>query len=146
MALDPQPLEALTLNSKVLLPGALQRHDSSNGTRPKTSHPKIPSSQADRIRSRGYSTLFDRVTGMTLGKRLEGIEDSTKHKLIRKAIYLVSHLCFGTISMFLAALMYNNQAAHFTFALCILSASAWNGAGFYGEDLLPQHPLPIAPW
>jgi hypothetical protein len=75
---------------------------------------------------------------MTLGKRLEGIEDSTKHKLIRKAVYLVSHLCFGTASMFLAALMYNNQAAHFAFALCILSASAWNGAGFYGEIFQPQ--------
>lgn len=70
---------------------------------------------------------------MTIGKKLEGIQDDTKHKLIRKAVYLVSHLCFGAVTMFFAALMYYNHAAHFLFAVCILSASAWNGAGFYGE-------------
>lgn len=35
--------------------------------------------------------------------------------------------------MFFAALMYHNQIAHWVFALSMLAASAWNGAGFYGK-------------
>eukprot|EP00293_Proteomonas_sulcata_P007630 CAMPEP_0184291346 /NCGR_PEP_ID=MMETSP1049-20130417/3395_1 /TAXON_ID=77928 /ORGANISM="Proteomonas sulcata, Strain CCMP704" /LENGTH=248 /DNA_ID=CAMNT_0026598779 /DNA_START=563 /DNA_END=1310 /DNA_ORIENTATION=- len=88
---------------------------------------------ADRVKSRGYQTLFDRVTGMAVGKPLTAVKDSTEHQLLRKAIYLAAHLCFGITSMYFACLMYHSQWAHWSFALCICSASAWNGASFYGK-------------
>eukprot|EP00282_Hemiselmis_andersenii_P014290 CAMPEP_0114137926 /NCGR_PEP_ID=MMETSP0043_2-20121206/16033_1 /TAXON_ID=464988 /ORGANISM="Hemiselmis andersenii, Strain CCMP644" /LENGTH=364 /DNA_ID=CAMNT_0001231829 /DNA_START=73 /DNA_END=1167 /DNA_ORIENTATION=+ len=86
-----------------------------------------------RIQSRGYSTLFDRVTGMAIGKSIAGVPDTTQQQLIRKAVYLLAHLGFGTGTMCFAALMYQNFYAHFLFAVCVMLASAWNGASFYGK-------------
>eukprot|EP00281_Chroomonas_sp_CCMP1168_P022466 CAMPEP_0206228970 /NCGR_PEP_ID=MMETSP0047_2-20121206/9446_1 /ASSEMBLY_ACC=CAM_ASM_000192 /TAXON_ID=195065 /ORGANISM="Chroomonas mesostigmatica_cf, Strain CCMP1168" /LENGTH=231 /DNA_ID=CAMNT_0053652235 /DNA_START=172 /DNA_END=867 /DNA_ORIENTATION=+ len=89
---------------------------------------------ADRIKSRGYSTLFDRVTAMAgVGSKLQKVNDRTENQYFRKAVYLVFHLMFGTMTMVFAAFMYHNEAAHFVFALSVLCASAWNGASFYGK-------------
>jgi hypothetical protein len=49
----------------------------------------------DHVKRKGYSTLFDRVTGMALGKKLTSIRDKTQHELVRKAVYLLCHLAFG---------------------------------------------------
>ena len=115
----------------------------------------------EHVKRKGYSTLFDRITGMALGKKLASIRDQTHLELVRKAVYLLCHLGFGTLTMSFAALFYHNEAAHFTFCLsilrfvltgmsvfailracailqlkmtvCLCSASAWNGASFYSK-------------
>ena len=86
-----------------------------------------------RIERRGYSTLYDRVAtdGGPFSKILRLVPDTSSYFWLKRGVYMLVHLTFGSLTIVLASLFWSNQAAHTTFALSLLCASAWNAAGFY---------------
>ena len=52
---------------------------------------------------------------------------------VKRGVYMLVHLTFGSLTIAIASLFWNNQAAHFTFVLSLLCASAYNGATHYFE-------------
>ena len=46
-------------------------------------------------------------------------------------MYMMVHLGFGIITMFVATFLWRSQVAHGMFIVTLMVASAWNGAGFY---------------
>ena len=50
---------------------------------------------------------------------------------VRKSVYMMVHLCFGIITMYVATFLWRSQVAHGMFIVTLMVASAWNGAGFY---------------
>lgn len=89
------------------------------------------------IQSRGFTTLFDRVSVSgplaPLLRRLTRKNES-ELKLIKKAAYIAVHFACGTATMLLAAtLFWRSRAAHLAFIIAMCCASAWNASSFYFE-------------
>ena len=82
----------------------------------------------DRIKKRGYKTLFDRVSNRGPTKFLTRV---SRNEYVCKACYMLVHVAFATVTMLLATAYWRSQAAHFLFVAAILATSAWNAAGFY---------------
>ena len=84
----------------------------------------------DYLKTKGYQTLYDRVTRSGPLKpilaRTQGM-----HDLIGKFVYVLCHLVFGTITISITFLWWNNHVAHFAFILTICTSTLWNGAGHY---------------
>ena len=69
----------------------------------------------DYLRSHKYQTLYDRVVSagpaskmLKLGNRLTGAQ----HELAKKAVYMLSHVIFGAVTMSLGALFWKSFVAH----------------------------------
>eukprot|EP01013_Petalomonas_cantuscygni_P037615 TRINITY_DN68462_c0_g1_i1.p1 TRINITY_DN68462_c0_g1~~TRINITY_DN68462_c0_g1_i1.p1 ORF type:complete len:497 (-),score=49.98 TRINITY_DN68462_c0_g1_i1:569-2059(-) len=83
----------------------------------------------NRIKERGYKTLFDRVVQKGfIGRLVVGV---SHHDLVQKAAYLATHIVFSLFSMCCAALFWHNRFGHLLFIVSIYCTAAWNGAGFY---------------
>jgi hypothetical protein len=92
------------------------------------------------IQSRGFQTLFDRVSEKgPLAPILRAIPDGTQLKLLKKAVYILSHFLFGTLTMGLAAVLFYSHHAHITFVCAIGVASAWNASTFYFEPFAKKY-------
>lgn len=82
----------------------------------------------NRIKARGYKTLFDRVVNRGPTKFLAKI---SKHELVQKAAYMLTHFIFALFTMTLSVAYWHSYLAHVVFHVAILSVSAWNASGFY---------------
>jgi len=82
----------------------------------------------NRIKERGYKTLFDRVSNRGPTKFLTKI---SRNEYVQKAAYMLVHVAFATVTMLLATAYWRSHTAHFLFIVAILATSAWNAAGFY---------------
>ena len=88
----------------------------------------------DYLRSHKYQTLYDRVVSagpaskmLKLGNRLTGAQ----HELAKKAVYMLSHVIFGAVTMSLGALFWKSFVAHTLFVMSICCASVWNASSYY---------------
>lgn len=89
----------------------------------------------ERVRSRGYSTLFDRVSKSgPLAPLLRKVDNLH----VKRVVYLLTHSLFSLTVMSLATLYYRYKWLHFIFILSILTASAWNGATFFFTVFVEQ--------
>mmetsp|Transcript_19791 Transcript_19791/g.30978 ORF Transcript_19791/g.30978 Transcript_19791/m.30978 type:complete len:394 (-) Transcript_19791:65-1246(-) len=80
----------------------------------------------ERIKSRGYQTLFDRVA-----KRWPGILKISKLDCIRKFVYVLIHFVLSNLSMVIATYCWSHFWAHVGFILLITGIASWNAAGHY---------------
>jgi hypothetical protein len=94
-----------------------------------------------RVRERGYQTLYDRVSqkgplAKIIGARgvLGGASLVTK-----RLVYMCFHLLFGCFTMALACLLWFSFASHLLFVLAICASSAWNAANFYFEHFASEY-------
>ena len=101
----------------------------------------------DYLKSNRYQTLYDRVTTsgpaakvMAKGFALTG----ARHDLAKRAVYMLSHLLFGVLTMSLAALHWHSYVAHSAFAIAICSASAWNASSYYFTHYAVKYEANIA--
>jgi len=93
----------------------------------------------DYLKTRGYETLYDRVTK---SGPLKPILAKTQgmHDLIGKFVYVLCHLLFGAITICITFLWWNNIVAHFAFILTICTSTLWNGAGHYSAIFANNRP------
>jgi len=82
------------------------------------------------IKSRGFNTLYDRVSTKQLRFLFQRIDASD---LVKKAFYMLLHLVFGILTMLLASIFWFNREAHLTFIIVMCVASAWNASAHYEE-------------
>ena len=64
---------------------------------------------------------------LKLGNRLTGAQ----HELAKKAVYMLSHVIFGAVTMSLGALFWKSFVAHTMFVMSICCASVWNASSYY---------------
>lgn len=83
---------------------------------------------SNRIKQRGYKTLYDRVASKGPTKFLQTI---STNEFVQKAAYMLVHVAFGAATMLLATSYWTSQVAHWIFLMGILTTSAWNASGFY---------------
>jgi len=82
----------------------------------------------NRIKSRGYKTLFDRVVSRGPTKFIVRVHSN---EYVQKAAYMLTHFVFAGLTMVLAAFYWHSRVAHFVFMTSIIIASAWNASGYY---------------
>eukprot|EP01063_Lacrimia_lanifica_P029667 TRINITY_DN4574_c1_g4_i1.p1 TRINITY_DN4574_c1_g4~~TRINITY_DN4574_c1_g4_i1.p1 ORF type:complete len:380 (+),score=117.25 TRINITY_DN4574_c1_g4_i1:46-1185(+) len=93
--------------------------------------------RAQRIKDRGYETLFDYVTKATPLKALSRV---TANVAVQRILYLAIHISFGGATMLLAALFqWHSWWAHLAFTAAIFSASCWNASGYYFTVFLRRY-------
>eukprot|EP00929_Paragymnodinium_shiwhaense_P021214 TRINITY_DN1389_c0_g1_i1.p1 TRINITY_DN1389_c0_g1~~TRINITY_DN1389_c0_g1_i1.p1 ORF type:complete len:405 (-),score=56.14 TRINITY_DN1389_c0_g1_i1:298-1512(-) len=85
------------------------------------------------IEQRGYQTLWDRILQMKpIGPLLKKMLQRFP-KLLVQLVYLLIHLVFSTLTMFVACVLWYYQTAHFLFLMAITLATVKNAAVFYFE-------------
>uniref|UniRef100_A0A7S4LMT5 Glycerophosphocholine acyltransferase 1 n=1 Tax=Eutreptiella gymnastica TaxID=73025 RepID=A0A7S4LMT5_9EUGL len=89
----------------------------------------------DRVKKRGYQTLFDRVIKGP-GKFLAKVHP---HHLVQKLAYACVHLIFGIITMTMAAVMWHSYVAHLVFILAIGGTVSYNAATWYFSVFLKDY-------
>lgn len=82
------------------------------------------------IKSRGFNTLYDRVSTKQLRFLFQRMNAPD---LAKKAFYMLLHLVFGVLTMLLASIFWFYREAHLTFILVMCTASAWNASAHYEE-------------
>ena len=90
----------------------------------------------NRVKQRGYQTLFDRVVSRGPTKFLARI---SKHDLVQKAAYMGTHFVFALFTMSLTVAYWRFYWIHFTFIFVTISVSAWNASGFYFTVFLARY-------
>jgi hypothetical protein len=89
------------------------------------------------IESRSFKTLYDRVAGNQMkflfgkGSALE----SFPH-LVKKAVYMCTHVVFGAVTMTLASVFWTSRSAHMLFILTICACSCYNASKHYDEQFV----------
>jgi len=90
------------------------------------------------IKEKGFKTLYDRCVNKWPFAYFLAKADQYHPQLfrsgldlVRKSVYMMVHLCFGIITMYVATFLWRSQVAHGMFIVTLMVASAWNGAGFY---------------
>eukprot|EP00039_Didymoeca_costata_P007120 m.96495 g.96495 ORF g.96495 m.96495 type:complete len:385 (+) comp13548_c0_seq8:271-1425(+) len=88
------------------------------------------------IKEQGFQTLYDRVAlKKPVSYMLQAVDRVHKSRsgleLVKKTVYIFVHVVLSVLTMSIAVFFWENQLAHFVFIAAILTASAWNGAGFY---------------
>lgn len=93
---------------------------------------------AEYLHTRGFQTLFDRVTTKGIMKRflrpymVTSPRAKTYHgNFLAKAVYLSIHCVYGVVTMSIIAPFFNNFYFHFFYCMLLAMVTAWNGAGFY---------------
>eukprot|EP00931_Biecheleriopsis_adriatica_P066641 TRINITY_DN40949_c0_g1_i1.p1 TRINITY_DN40949_c0_g1~~TRINITY_DN40949_c0_g1_i1.p1 ORF type:complete len:356 (-),score=66.18 TRINITY_DN40949_c0_g1_i1:2-1069(-) len=82
-----------------------------------------------RVRSREYLTLYSYVTSKGMLAPL--MPYVSRHSIMQKTFYCLSHYLFGLITAILAALLWRNYWAHTFFIFSMCFCACWNGGGYY---------------
>jgi len=86
-----------------------------------------------------YQTLWDRILTMgALGKFFKRLLDRFP-KIVVQGVYLLIHLIYSSIGMGIAVILFHHRLAHFVYIVCLLAATAWNGAEFYLKAMGPMY-------
>lgn len=87
---------------------------------------------AERIRERGYATLFTYVSN-TEKKGVYAAIARRVHPDLRPPVYLLLHLCFCCFTMSVSILAWRSFVAHTLLIAAICCTSMWHGATYYFE-------------
>lgn len=82
---------------------------------------------SDRIKSRGYQTLYTFVVESTPAGRLLKLCPES----VRPIAYMLMHFSFGMATASCTLLLWNSRLGHFAFIATMSVASAWNASGYY---------------
>ena len=100
----------------------------------------------DYLKSNRYQTLT--IESRPRPRRQGHGERLRAHRrpgdLAKRAVYMLSHLLFGVLTMSLAALHWHSYVAHSAFAIAICSASAWNASSYYFTHFAVKYEANIA--
>jgi len=91
------------------------------------------------LQSRSYTTLYDRVTNSQM-KFLFSEGGAVGHypHLVKKAIYMMTHVLFGLFTMSAACIWWQYYWAHLLFIITIATMSAYNASLHYNHQFLVE--------
>ena len=85
----------------------------------------------DRIKTRGYHTLFDRVA-----RKWPSIMKISSIDFVRKFVYLFIHFVLSNFAMLVATYCWSHFWAHVGLILLITAIASWNAAGHYNVSAI----------
>ncbi|KNH07723.1 Membrane transporter [Perkinsela sp. CCAP 1560/4] len=91
---------------------------------------------SDRIKSRGYQTLFDRVV-----RKWPAILNISKLDWVRKFVYVFIHFVLSNGAMVVATYCWSHFWAHVGLILLISGIASWNAAGHYSVSAMMHVPF-----
>ena len=89
------------------------------------------------IESRSFKTLYDRVAGNQMKFLFgEGAVFGQSHHLVKKAIYMSTHVVFGILTMTIACMLWYNKWAHMVFIMTMCTCSCYNASKHYDAQFI----------